>query len=138
MRKLLVKCWWNWHLESISSTFNARFFRTKVFFLLSFWLCNFFVQKRSGKMLMKLTPWRRSRGGRSDVISEWLRLDSKKGFPFKKERIPVLNVMQFVKNIFFSLHSKTNKQKNTHSINSNSFFLLFYTGFYMNFKISAK
>ncbi len=31
-QKLLIECWWNWHLPSISLTFFARVFRTKVTF----------------------------------------------------------------------------------------------------------
>jgi hypothetical protein len=34
-------------LKPISSTFYAHFFRTKVFFLLTFWLCNFFHTKNA-------------------------------------------------------------------------------------------
>jgi len=28
MKNALIKCWWNWYLQSISSTFFARVFRT--------------------------------------------------------------------------------------------------------------
>ncbi len=63
--KLQVKCWWNWHMWSISSAFYARIFCTKV-------LCTAFFclhvtkgkrpkklsyKKGVHKMLMKLTPW---------------------------------------------------------------------------------
>jgi len=60
--KLYTERWWNWALESISSTFYWSVFRTNVqnAFLDTFQLCYFWCQnigeESAHKMLMKLTP----------------------------------------------------------------------------------
>jgi len=63
-KKALLKCWWNCHLESISSKFYARIFCTKFWrpklqswlLGLKFWRQIFCTKNRKNEMLMKLTP----------------------------------------------------------------------------------
>jgi len=63
-KKLLVKCWWNWLLWSISSTYYACVFCTK-FWLQKVWKpkqsfvifgAKIFYKKHAHKMMMKSTP----------------------------------------------------------------------------------
>ncbi len=66
-KKLGVKCWWNWDLGLISSTFDTQILCTKVFFGSFFYLhvareklpkrCSF-EKKFRIKMLVKLRPGR--------------------------------------------------------------------------------
>ncbi len=52
-----LKCWWNWHLLSISSTLNAQISSTKSLFSRNVLALNeLLYEKCPDKILMKLTP----------------------------------------------------------------------------------
>ncbi len=55
MKNVRIKCGWNWHRQSISSTFYSRVFHTKVLLYESAFVL-LPKPKRARKMLMKLTP----------------------------------------------------------------------------------
>ena len=77
--KVSIKCWWNWHQVSISSTFFARIFRTKCrfdsFFLVTCTLKKLpkrhSYEKRARKTLMKLTAGGRKCAKKYNVCFEW-------------------------------------------------------------------
>ncbi len=66
-KKLLIKCWWNWQLYSISSTFHAQIFCKCSFAkklqsknVTRYKLCKTLSYKKGGcKMLVKLKPGQR-------------------------------------------------------------------------------
>jgi len=63
VQKLLIECWWNWHLPSISSLFMCSFYahtpqsvRTQSSCQYLFTLLGPAIVNASCRMLMKLTP----------------------------------------------------------------------------------